>query len=127
MKYILIIALLAVFVLVSCGNNSVNNPPAKSKSIIEVVDIPDPSQEVQIYPNPCKDIAIVNFDLYTNTLVVLSIENLLGDVIRTLDNSYRSGGTYDVTVDVRDLKQGIFQIHLVTSEYEARTLFKKEE
>ncbi len=69
--------------------------------------------EFEIYPNPAKDILNVNFRLSEFSKATLSISDMLGREIKTLNNSY--DGMNNQQMDISDLEEGTYFIRIRTS------------
>ncbi len=68
----------------------------------------------QNYPNPFNPITKISYVLSENGNVKIIIYDSLGRLIKTVVDEYRHSGSYNVTVDGKDLSSGIYFYQLVT-------------
>jgi hypothetical protein len=66
--------------------------------------LPTKSQLFQCYPNPFNPTTTIHYSLAKSSFVKLIIYNLLGQQIRTLQNSFQTAGEYSVIWDAVDGK-----------------------
>lgn len=65
----------------------------------------------KVFPNPASDRVFVEFDLIKQTDYQLSLTNILGQSIRTIENGL-GNGLIEADFSVQDLTAGIYFIHL---------------
>jgi hypothetical protein len=75
----------------------------------------------QNYPNPFNPSTMIPYSLAKSSFVKLNIYNLLGQKIRTLQNSFQSAGKYSLVWDARDesinpVSSGIYFYRFETDE-----------
>ncbi|MFH1160708.1 MAG: T9SS type A sorting domain-containing protein [bacterium] len=63
---------------------------------------------LSIYPNPVKDLAVVNVNLMEGSNVQISITNMLGQTVLNLNKGYLTAGAQQLTLDVTSLKAGVY-------------------
>jgi flagellar hook assembly protein FlgD len=90
-------------------------------------NIPENIRLNQNYPNPFNPSTMILYSLAKSSFVKLSIYNLLGQNIRTLQNSFQSAGKHSLVWDAMDetnnpVSSGIYFYRLQTEEL---TLQKK--
>lgn len=71
---------------------------------------------LQIYPNPVKDYAYIDYSLGIKTKVIINIYDLNGRLAKTIDLSTQSAGKHSTSVNCSDLKQGTYIMQCVTGE-----------
>ena len=62
----------------------------------------------QNFPNPFNPSTKIMYSIVEPTQVKLTVTNILGQVVETLVNDFRSAGTYEVTFDAEDLTSGLY-------------------
>lgn len=67
------------------------------------------------YPNPATGSVAINYEIPDKGLVTLSVHNLLGEVIYSIEEEYYSAGSYEKVVDLRQFENGVYFISLKTS------------
>jgi hypothetical protein len=65
-------------------------------------ELPKSLTLLQNYPNPFNPNTRISFDLPTGSNISLQIYNVMGQVVRTLENSFRSAGHYEIEWDGKD-------------------------
>lgn len=70
----------------------------------------------QNYPNPFNPTTEIKFDISNNTMVNLSIYDMLGRRLQTLVNEYKSSGSYKINFNANNLSSGIYFYTLKTDE-----------
>jgi hypothetical protein len=81
----------------------------------EVTGIKDISKEIGlgIYPNPVSDILNVSFDAAQTTTTAISVMNLNGAVVKTISTEEYTGSN-NIKLNMSDLSNGIYILHIVT-------------
>jgi hypothetical protein len=62
----------------------------------------------QNYPNPFNPTTIISYNIPREGFVTLKVYNLLGQLVKTLVNEYKSPGSYKVNFDAGNLSSGIY-------------------
>ncbi|MBK9292531.1 MAG: DUF4397 domain-containing protein [Bacteroidetes bacterium] len=70
---------------------------------------------LRLYPNPASSKVQVSFELRNNDLVNAEIYNIAGSLIKTLPLGGYSEGPHQVSMDVSDLKAGVYMLQLRTA------------
>jgi len=63
---------------------------------------------LSIFPNPNSGQTTIKYNLTTNSLVVIELYNLLGSKEKSILNSNQQAGTFQTTIDMGDLNNGIY-------------------
>lgn len=71
---------------------------------------PSETKILNNYPNPFYSETTIDFSLSENSLIDMSIYNILGEKITTLANNYLVTGNYKIKFDASDLSSGIYII-----------------
>lgn len=82
-----------------------------------VIDLAD-GQKFVIYPNPFSDRFTVDFTLSNNSIVKLTVLNMLGQEITTMTKeSVYMSGSHRLLFDANDFQDGVYYCKIETSEY----------
>jgi hypothetical protein len=71
--------------------------------------------EMSNHPNPCSSNTTIKFNVPQDTKVTLSIYDITGKVVATLVNEQRAEGTYEESLNVSDLPEGVYYCQLQTT------------
>lgn len=80
-----------------------------------VTGINDPASPVNgyyIFPNPFSSNATLVYDLKEEGRVKVSVTNMLGEVVYSVDNGVQSAGGYNMSIDASDLASGLYFVNL---------------
>lgn len=80
-------------------------------------NVPKSFELYQNYPNPFNPVSIIKFDIPQNTFVSLKIYNSLGQLVKTLTESFHNAGTYQYSFDGINLSSGIYFYVINTSDF----------
>jgi hypothetical protein len=67
---------------------------------------------IQIYPNPAKSIATINYQLQKESTVQLRVLNATGELVCQLENEKKHMGNYSFNLNVEAFRQGLYFIQL---------------
>ena len=81
--------------------------------------IPSNFELHQNYPNPFNPSTIISYSIPKSSNVVLTIYDILGNLVETLVNESQEAGIYTVTFSAGGLSNGIYYYKLQASEYVA--------
>jgi hypothetical protein len=70
---------------------------------------------VNVYPNPIKDIAKVSLTLSQNANVTVSVTNLVGQQVMSLNKGSMSAGAQQFSIDARNLTSGVYFITVLVN------------
>jgi chitinase len=68
------------------------------------------------YPNPFNTVTMINYQLFTNSDVELSVYNLLGQKVATLVNEFKPAGQHQVQWDASGFSSGVYAYRLMTED-----------
>jgi hypothetical protein len=71
----------------------------------------------QNYPNPFNPVTKIRFNLPEAGNVKLTVNNILGEEIRTLVNEYKEPGIYTINFDASELNSGMFIYQINVNEF----------
>ena len=75
----------------------------------KLAQLPDAFELYEAYPNPFNPSTTIRFSIPQSGNVTLKVYNITGqEVMTVLDNEFRTNGSYDVKVDMRDLSSGVY-------------------
>ncbi|MBN1302098.1 MAG: T9SS type A sorting domain-containing protein, partial [Melioribacteraceae bacterium] len=86
---------------------------------VELVDdiIPNDYTLEQNYPNPFNPSTTIRYQLPSNSVVKISVYNMLGELVRTMVNEYQSAGRYEVTFNASNLASGIYFYNIQAGDF----------
>lgn len=91
-----------------------------TKDIVNIVDEPIEIQSIyslkQNYPNPFNPKTKIKYQISINDNVKLILYDLLGRMIKILDEGFKYFGSYEVEFDGSDYSSGVYIYRLITSE-----------
>lgn len=70
----------------------------------------------QVYPNPAKDFATVQFSLSSTSHVAMKVVDLSGREISTVLNSNLQAGSYTQKINVTSFRSGIYFVRIITDK-----------
>lgn len=76
-------------------------------------DIAENSMNINVYPNPAKDVANVNFELENNSNVTLTISDLSGKVVFTTTENNVAAGKNSIVVPTAGFANGVYTYSFV--------------
>lgn len=79
--------------------------------------IPEMFHLCQNYPNPFNASTLIKFDIREGCQGILMIYDILGKEVRSVMNEKLSPGSYNVTVDLRDLPSGVYFYRLTAGNF----------
>ncbi|MBN2486360.1 MAG: T9SS type A sorting domain-containing protein, partial [Bacteroidales bacterium] len=79
----------------NCGTNTINRAEADESFVF-------------VYPNPVETQAILSVNLNENALVGISVFDVNGKLINSIDNEYAAAGVNSYTFDVSFLSAGVY-------------------
>jgi hypothetical protein len=71
----------------------------------------------QNYPNPFNPSTTINYSLPKSGLVTLKVYDILGREVKTLVNTYKAAGSYDVSFNASNLASGIYIYQLKSGNF----------
>jgi len=72
----------------------------------------------QNYPNPFNSITNIGYSIGQSSNVSITLYNMLGEKIRTLENIYRNPGNYKIGFDADGLNSGVYYYQLTTDNFQ---------
>lgn len=69
------------------------------------------------YPNPFNPKTLIKYDIGKNSIVKISVYNLLGQLINTIVNEYKDSGNYSVEFDGTNLPSGLYIYKIEAGDY----------
>ncbi len=100
------------------GNGTWRRPALKLSGVVVMSgNTPTRYSLLQNYPNPFNPSTAINYQLPTNSLVVLKVYDVLGREIRTLVNERQSAGSHSVTFNATTLSSGVYLYRLDAGTY----------
>jgi hypothetical protein len=82
--------------------------PREKGSVLKV-NIPLEKEPLAIHPNPANEEISIDFNLWKNSWVIISIYDISGNIISNILNENMIGGEHSVNFDTSALANGIYQ------------------
>lgn len=79
--------------------------------------------EISLYPNPVIDQITVSFELTKSANTLINIYDLTGKLVKTTGLQHEPTGTVNYRIDVKDLNNGTYILHLIAGEKQTSTKF----
>ncbi|MCD6112707.1 MAG: T9SS type A sorting domain-containing protein [Bacteroidales bacterium] len=99
----------------------------QSKDFVGINDNDNPANinksELNIYPNPVRDIANISFTLNKPSNVYVNIFDLNGRIIKSLDLYKHNKGTSNVKISCKDLTKGTYIMQVVAGQESVTSKF----
>ncbi len=83
-------------------------PYTGPSSVKQVSSVPASYQLEQNYPNPFNPSTAIRFSLEKNSLVKLTVYNMLGERVAVLADGYLNAGTHEATWNASSLSSGLY-------------------
>jgi hypothetical protein len=83
----------------------------------------DNKSSFSVYPNPANDKVTVAFELETASKVEISIYNISGNLIKSIDLGMRPEGRHDAIINVANLSAGSYIMSLTTGRLRSSSKF----
>jgi hypothetical protein len=87
--------------------------------IAEGIDLPDDFRLSQNYPNPFNPATTISFELPQSAMVILSVYNIRGQLVKTLVEEWRDAGSHAVNWEASGLSSGVYLYKIVAGSYSA--------
>ncbi len=96
-----------------------NLSPTFGPEQLKVLSTPLPKfYEVdQNYPNPFNPTTVINYQLPKDGFVSLKVYDIVGNVVKTLENGFKPAGSYTANFDGSNLASGMYYYRLETTGY----------
>jgi len=72
------------------------------------VKIASVAEKFEVYPNPVHQKSIISYHLKEKSEVTISLYNVLGEKVKTLNKQSLNAGNYTEEIDVQDLAKGLY-------------------
>jgi PKD repeat protein len=79
--------------------------------------IPLTYELAQNYPNPFNPVTTIKYQLPNDGLVKIAVYDVLGKEVKTLVNSFRQAGAYEVKLDAGDLASGVYFYRMTSGSF----------
>jgi PKD repeat protein len=83
---------------------------------VSVIDAASTLNKLNVFPNPANDNVTVSFNLVNANLVKIELIDLTGKTIRVTDSMKLNSGLNEISLNVADVKQGVYFVKLSTEE-----------
>jgi photosystem II stability/assembly factor-like uncharacterized protein len=95
-------------------------PPVIPPVIVTAAEPTTPSRDIhvlEVYPNPAHQETTVKVTLGTRTMVVLTLRDMSGKIVREVFRGYTDAGVHRYHIDFKNLAAGEYAIVLLTNEH----------
>ncbi|MCF8230537.1 MAG: hypothetical protein K9G47_12060 [Bacteroidales bacterium] len=97
-------------------------PEGEFFTSVEEFQVPENKVKLfQNYPNPCKDLTRIGFELPENLQIKLEVFNSVGMKVATLADQELSKGYYELKLNTAILKPGVY-VYMLTTKYGKESL-----
>ena len=94
-----------------------NDGAFKYSSIVTVNSLPIKFELFQNYPNPFNPSTIINYDIPTQSYVMLKVYDVLGNEVASLVNREQEEGEHKITFNANNLSAGIYLYKLTAGSF----------
>lgn len=88
-----------------------------SKEVVTYLSIPEKYSLEQNYPNPWNPTTTIRYQVTINTLVTIKLFDALGREVSTLVNETKSAGNYEVTLNGKNLRSGVYYYQMKSGNF----------
>jgi len=106
------------------GRYNVNTDTSSGQNMLTLntnnkilTNVPSTNKLYVNYPNPFNPKTNIKYDVAKNGLVKITVYDLLGRVVKVLENTYRKAGTYQIAFNGTNLASGIYIYKIETNDY----------
>jgi hypothetical protein len=102
------------------GNLSAKSAEVRVSLVgVEVIDnsVPTEFALLQNYPNPFNPSTTIEYALKEGGEVTITVSNVLGEVVATVESGYRTAGRYRVTFDASRLASGVYLYQIRSGKF----------
>jgi len=96
------------------GYTILMNPLDNCEPFVVGVEQPIEKKSITVFPNPAQDDFNISFDLNETSDVSVSLYNMIGKQVKSLQNTRYSVGQNNIQMDTRDLPSGLYFVTLHT-------------
>ncbi len=86
-------------------------------SVSEEEEVPKNIQLFQNYPNPFNPSTLITYEIIKASVIELSLFNMLGQKVMTIDSGFKSPGKYRIELDAGDLPSGNYVYRIVAGGF----------
>ena len=72
--------------------------------------------KVNIFPNPTSGITNLTFNVSESDNIILSLFNINGQLIKSIDQGQKTKGTYSYQIDLSTFPSGVYVLTLQTNK-----------
>lgn len=106
----------AVVMVIDASTGEILNANKGNIGSVSVNDIDTDNFELDIFPNPTKDITNITFNLTSNENVLLEVYNATGSIVYTENAGVLSSGNHKLTFNGNELNSGFYFINLTIGD-----------
>lgn len=70
---------------------------------------------LEVYPNPANEIVSINLDLNKISETVITIQNALGQIVKTINKGSLPVGSQTITIPTTELANGLYTLSVITN------------
>jgi hypothetical protein len=103
----------AVVMIIDASTGEILNADVNSiTTITSVEEIDEVKYELNVFPNPTRDMANITFNLEENSAVTIEVYNAMGALVNTQNPGVLNAGEHKFTFDGTDLTSGFYFVNL---------------
>ena len=107
-------SLMSVKALLIDATNDVILNATGAKIVTGVPSINGSSIDFSVYPNPANDNMVVSTDVYGNNNVTVTLTDMMGRTLQTINAGNITDGSYNFNFDVSTLANGVYFANVIT-------------
>jgi len=97
---------------ISTDTTFVNPNPISDPT--SVVNLPPYINRANLYPNPAKDVAYLNFDLSQTTNIAVNVYDALGRLVYSVPSQEMNSGINNITISTANFAAGMYNVTIQT-------------
>ncbi|MEO8512690.1 MAG: T9SS type A sorting domain-containing protein [Ignavibacteria bacterium] len=85
--------------------------------ILQTIEIPNTYRLYQNYPNPFNPVTKIRYGVPKNGYVKITVYNELGELVKIVDEGYKTANSYEAVFDATNLPSGVYYYKLEADNF----------